>query len=564
MKQSGFMEHTLGQLRPVIFYAAIISCFISLLILPMSLYSLQVFDRVMSTGGVETLIWLTIITTGIFAAAGVLQSLRGMVMARAADWLYRSIAKQAIPISLSHIAVSSASKNIQSLRDASMLRQFLGGAGFIALLDAPWAILSILLMFVIHPALGALTVVGAGLLVLLAWINELTTRASTDQISVQQISAMHDLEVAARNTDVVEAMGMSSTIVERWHQSQQNMMPYQEEVNRRSSNIQGITKFVRLTLQILVTALAAWLALGNSTTMGAIIAASILSSRALSPFEAAIASWKGVGEARGAYARLKAVLTQGHRQEDINLPAPEGRVSVENVFYAAPDQSKAILRNVGFSLEPGESLGIVGPSGSGKTTLARLLTGTWKPNSGHVRLDDADVYSWPRKEFGKYIGYMPQDVELFSGTVKDNIARLQQEVDEEKIIEAAQLANAHELILRLPKGYSTDVGVNGESLSAGQRQRIGLARSFFGMPRLLVLDEPDSNLDDAGQAALLQALQYAKSYSITVIVITHRKSVLQHVDKLLYLRDGVAEAFGKTADVVAKLASPARSAKVAS
>lgn len=555
MKRQRFLQDTLHQLRPVVFYAATISFFINLLILPMSLYSLQVFDRVMSTGSMATLLWLTVLMLVIFAVAGLLQTLRSNVMTRAGDWLHAHITQTAIPISLTHIAASQGSKNIQSLRDAAALRQFLGGPSLTALMDAPWAVLSILVLFLIHPALGALITVGALLLVALAWVNERITDADIKQAGALQLKAMQDLEIAARNTDVVEAMGMAPRIMARWKGNQQSIAEPMDQANSRGATIQGITKFVRLSLQVLVTALSAWLALHNAVTVGAIIASSILAGRALAPFEAAIASWKSALEAKNAYGRLKETLVTNLRTEDISLPAPEGRIAVENVYYAAPNQQKAILRNVSFKLEPGESLGIIGPSGSGKTTLARLLTGTWKPAAGTVRLDGADVYSWPREEFGNYVGYMPQDVELFGGSVKENIGRLNTQATDEAVVEAAQLANAHELILKLPNGYSSDIGANGAFLSAGQRQRVGLARAFFGMPRLLVLDEPDSNLDDAGQAALVQALQYAHNYTMTAIVISHRRAILQHVDKILYLKDGAVEAFGPAKEVVAQLAN---------
>lgn len=555
MKHVRFLEEKRQQLRPVIFYAGVISFFINLLILPLSLYSLQVFDRVMSTGSMATLLWLTLLMLLIFAVAGVLQTLRSNVMTRAADWLHGSITQIAVPISLMHIAANQGSKNIQSLRDASALRQFLGGTGLTALMDAPWAVLSIVLLFVIHPALGALVTVGAITLMVLAWVNEHITDREIKQSGVLQMKSMQDLEIAARNTDVVEAMGMSAQIMARWERTQKEAATPMDQANNRSATIQGVTKFIRLSLQVLVTALSAWLALHNAVTTGAIIASSILASRALSPFEAAIASWKNALEARNAYARLNEILATHPRIEDIALPAPEGRIRVENVYFGVANQPKAILRNVSFQLEPGEILGIIGPSGSGKTTLARLLTGTWKPGAGNVRLDGADVYHWPRAEFGKYVGYMPQDVELFDGSIKENIARLNPDATEDAIVAAAQMANAHELILSLPNGYGTDIGANGSFLSAGQRQRIGLARAFFGMPRLLVLDEPDSNLDDAGQAALTQALQYARSYTMTTVVISHRRAILQHVDKILYLKEGAVEVFGPTKEVIAKLAA---------
>jgi len=453
MNHHSFLQDRRQQLRPVIVYAATIGFFINLLILPMSLFSLQVYDRVMSTGSIATLVSLTGIMLVIFAAAGVFQSLRSQVMTRAADWLYTTVANAAIPLSLMHIAANHGSKNIQSLRDASALRQFLSGHALTALMDAPWAVLSIVLLFVIHPALGVLSIVGAALLVALAWVQEIATAASTKKSGTIQLNAMQDLEVAARNTDVVDAMGMAPMILARWENHQKNSAVHADQANRRAATIQGITKFVRLSSQILVTALSAWLALHNEVTMGAIIASSILSSRVLSPFEAAIASWKQALEAKHAYARLDKTLENSLRVQDISLPVPEGRLTVENVFFAVPNQPKAVLRNISFQLEPGELLGVVGPSGSGKTTLARLLTGTWKTAAGHVRLDGADVYHWPRAEFGRYVGYMPQDVELFSGSVRDNIARLDHTATDEAVIEAAQLANAHEMILRLPNGY---------------------------------------------------------------------------------------------------------------
>lgn len=552
-KQNSFLQETSRQLRPLFFYAGAVSFFINLLILPMSLYSLQVYDRVMSTGSVATLVALTAIMIFIFAIAGLLQSLRSNIMTGTGDWVYQSIAKQAVPLSLKHVASGSGPKNIQSLRDAAVIRQFIGGQALTALMDAPWSVLSIGLLFIIHPALGATVTVGAVLLLLLAWVNELVIDEDSKHANAIQIKAMNDLEIAVRNTDVVEAMGMTGKIMKRWDKNQQDNAQYMDHVNGRSATIQGISKFLRLSLQVMVTALSAWLALQNSVTFGAIIAAAILAGRALAPFEAAIASWKMALEARNAYTRLKDILNIKARMEDVSLPAPEGRLRVEGVYFTAPQQQRPILRNVSFQIEPGESVGIIGPSGSGKTTLARMLTGTWKPNAGVARLDGADVYSWPREEFGQFVGYMPQDVELFSGTVRDNIARLNDEATDDAIVEAAQLANAHELILELPQGYSTDIGANGAYLSAGQRQRIGLARAFYGMPRLLVLDEPDSNLDEVGQAALIQALQYARNYSMTVVIITHRHSLLQHVDKILYLRDGAVEAFGTASEIAARI-----------
>lgn len=555
--QVTLLDRAIGHLRPVITYAAVMSCFINLLILPMSLFSLQVYDRVMSTGSLSTLLWLTLIMLAIFAAVGLLQTLRSKVLGKAADWFYTEMAQTAIPLSLTHVSASKNGKNIQSLRDAGLLKQFISGAGLTTLLEAPWAVLYILVLFIIHMSLGLLVTCGAALLVILAWMNELVTAKAITQASTHQIRSMQELEIATRNADAVEAMGMTGTIVQRWKASQQAMADSQESSGNRAMMLQGITKFVRLSLQILVTALSAWLALQNLVTFGAIVAASILASRALAPFESAIASWKTFTEARAAFSRLQQTFKNPLREEGIQLPAPEGWLSVESLSYVAPGQQKPILRNVTFHLERGDLLGVVGPSGSGKSSLARLIAGTWRPSAGIVRLDDADVYTWPREAFGFYTGYLPQDVELFGGTVKENIARLDPNAPDEAVVYAAQLAGAHELILRLPKGYSTEIGAAGEFLSAGQRQRVGLARALYGEPRLLVLDEPDSNLDDAGQAALLQALQEMKRRGITVVIITHRKSMLAHADKILCMSDGAVQMFGAAKDVIAKL-SPQR------
>lgn len=545
------------RLRPVLVYAAVMSFFINLLILPMSLYSLQIYDRVMSTGSIPTLIWLTVIMLFIFAAVGGFQTLRGNVLSKAGDWLYNTLCEAAIPQALTYLSSSRDNKNIQSLRDAGMLRQFINGIGLSTMLDTPWAILYIFVLFIIHYSLGLLVLAGSIVLVMLAWLNENATHKAIAESNNHQIKALRELEIASRNADVVESMGMTHEIVTRWRQVQAKIAGAQEEAGNYLSLLQGSTRFLRLSLQILVTALAAWLALQNAITFGGIIASTILASRALAPFEAVITSWRTFIEAREAYGRLQVAFNNPTRNEGITLPTPEGRLSVEALTYIPQGVQRPTVRNISFQVSPGEIVGIVGPSGSGKSTLARLILGTWKPTAGIVRLDDADVFSWPRTEFGKFVGYMPQDVELFGGTVKENIARMASESSDEAVIQAAVLAGAHELILRLPNGYNTEIGMGGELLSAGQRQRIALARAFYGNPRLLVLDEPDSNLDDAGQLALTQALKQARVMKMTVLVITHRKVILSHVDKILYLKDASVEAFGNAQEVLANKLSSA-------
>lgn len=540
------------QLRPVLWHLAVLGFFINLLVLPVSLYSMQVFDHVLATGSYATLFWLTAIMIVLFATAGVLQILRGILLQHVGDWLHTDITTEILPITLM-MAAQNGSKGAQGMRDASALRQFVSGSALVTLLDAPWAVLYIALLFYIHIWLGLLVLGGAFLLLALAWLNEILMRVAVKKAGNLQMQHMQEVEYATRNADVIAAMGMQETLLNRWRRVQTGINHWQSIGAGRTQTVQGITKFVRLTLQILVTATSAYLAITGEVTTGSIIAASILSSRAFAPFEAAIASWKAMAETRAAYGRLRQLLSIKTRQETMSLPAPVGRLSVENVTYGIAGGGAPILRGIRFTTVPGEVVGIVGPSGSGKSTLARIIMGIMQPSSGIVRLDGADVFTWPRTEFGRFAGYMPQDVELFSGTVKENISRLIPEATPEDIVYAAQMANAHEMILHLRDGYDTNIGINGAMLSAGQRQRVALARAFFGMPKLLVLDEPDASLDDAGNQALVQALNYSKQAQITTLVITHHKAILAHVDKLLVLNHGMVEAFGPTAEVLAQL-----------
>ncbi|MGE3714758.1 MAG: type I secretion system permease/ATPase [Alphaproteobacteria bacterium] len=499
-----YLNNLRRQLMPVLWHVGAVSFFINLLILPVSLYSLQVFDRVMATGSLSTLLWLTVVMLIFFAVAGSLQSLRGIMLQKSSDWLYGELAQKALPLTLAQASRADGNKGAQSLRDCHTLKQFLSGPGLTTLMDAPWSILYIAVLYMFHSLLGVMVTVGAIFLLFLAWLNETMMRRPTKEASQHQLRSTQELEFATRNADVIEAMGMAGTLMQRWHAMQEKGRTLQAQAGGRSSIIQGVTKFARLSLQVLVTGASAWLALNGQATIGTIIAASILASRALAPFDAAISSWKALTESRQATQRLKEVLGNELRAQSLSLPEPEGRISVENLAYATSG-GQVILRNIQFVLDAGQNLGIIGPSGSGKTTLARLITGILEPSGGIARLDGANVYTWPRKEFGQYVGYLPQDVELFDGTVKENIARLRTDAADDTIIQAAQMAGAHELILRLPQGYETPIGVGGAMLSAGQRQRIGLARALFGMPRLLVLDEPDANLDDAGKQSLLLA-----------------------------------------------------------
>ncbi len=536
------LSSMIDKLKPVAWAVSVISFFINLLILPMSIYSLQVMDRVVSTGSIPTLLWLTIIMLAMFVVVGILQSVRSLIMIGAAEWFHNQASARVLPKMLAQTA--SEGKGAQHMRDAAVLKQFMIGNAPIAIFDAPWSILYIGGLFLIHVMLGWLVLAGAVLLVWLAWIHEVMMKNTMNRAGDVQMRGLQELEMATHNAEIIEAMGMSRALIQRWQKMQHAAEIFLKRGNQHSAMIQGLTKFLRLSLQILVTCVAAYLTVHGGLTVGAIIASSILASRALAPFEAAISSWKSCSEANSAYKRLLPLLSDDLTPDYMTLPPPLGVLSVEQASYNISGIDQPILQKLNFALEKGDLLGIIGASGSGKSTLARLVLGITPLSSGVVRLDGADITQWKKEVLGRYIGYLPQDVELFAGSVKDNIARFAPDPAAETVVEAAMLASAHELILRLPKGYDTEIGAGGLRLSAGQRQRIGLARALYGNPKLLVLDEPDASLDETGQQALIAALQEAKKRQITTLLITHRKSLLVNASHLLVLREGTMQAFG--------------------
>jgi PrtD family type I secretion system ABC transporter len=439
-------------------------------------------------------------------------------------------------------------------------RTFLTGPAIFPFLDAPWTPVFIAVIFMFHPLLGWLSIAGATILFAMALINELSTRSLLMLAGGASIKSLRVAESAVRNADVIEAMGMMPNIVRRWRVENATMLDLQAKASRRSGVITATSRFIRLFLQVAMLGVGAWLAINDEVTPGAMIAGSILLGRALAPVEQAIASWKSAVAARGAYGRIKRQLNAvSPRAEAMALPAPAGQFSVEGMSYLYPGASEPVLRTIDFRLEPGESVGLIGPTAVGKTTLARLAVGNLRPSAGHIRLDTTDVAQWDPVDLGQYIGYLPQDVELFAGTVRENIARMG-EGENEQVVAAAQLAGVHEIILGLPAGYETEIGEGGAVLSGGQRQRIGLARAVFGDPKFIVLDEPNANLDHDGEVALLETVAKLKAQGATMIIIAHRPSVLRHVDKILVLRNGGVQMFGDRDEVMAKLAGPAAAA----
>jgi PrtD family type I secretion system ABC transporter len=531
------MREVSARLGPFFAFAALFSLAINVLLLAPPLYMLQVFDRVISSRSEETLIALTGVTLGAIALMAFLDAVRARLLATAGMALDRRLGPRVLDGLLSRL---SGADFAHGLRDVGILRGFFAGNGVLALFDAPWLPFFLLIIFLFHPLLGSIALGGALIMWLLAFVNERVSRKPLERLQAEGRRAGRFIDMSSRNAEVIGALGMLPAVTQRWAGLNDAMLQEQRRAGKIGGRFSGLTKFARQLIQMTMLAAGAWLVLREHVTPGVMIAATILLARALAPVEILVAGWRSLVEARGAWRRLDELLdAHPPAAPGTQLPAPYGRVEVEHVAFR-------VIRRASFVLAPGECLGVIGPSASGKSTLARLIVGVWKPQSGVVRLDGADVAAWPREKLGPYIGYLPQDVELFAGTVTENVARLEAP-DAPEVIRAAQRAHVHEMILRLPKGYDTEVS---EALSPGQRQRIALARALYRNPRLVVLDEPNANLDHDGDQALVRTLGRLKEEGVTVIVIAHRPSLLGGVDKILVLREGVVETFGPRSEVM--------------
>ena len=538
--------------RFVFVILALFSLVLNGLMLAVPLYMLQVYDRVLSTGRLETLTMLTVMAVGALLVLGLIDALRSMVMSRLARWLSGQLAPVLLASSVRARLLGDDS-GAQPLRDLGALQAFIGGAGLSFLFDVPMAPLFVTLVWLLHPQIGMLALVAAILLFALSLVNDLATRKRLLEANVAQIRANLQAEAAIRNAEAVRAMGMLPAMVERWQGVNQRSLDATQKASERSSVIVGMTKSLRFIVQVAVLGLGALLVLKGELTAGGMIACSILLGRALAPVEQAMTAWRAFIGARIAYGRLKArLLMLPAEAERTSLPAPTGRLSVELVTLIPQGAVHPVLRHVSFTVEPGEVLAVIGPSAAGKSTLCRLLVGLVQPTSGQVRLDGAELRHWDLDQLGSSIGYLPQDVELFAGTVRDNIARMGQGSDED-VIDAARLAHAHEMILRLSEGYDSPIAEAKSSLSGGQRQRIGLARAVYGNPRLIVLDEPNANLDQVGEAALAGAVNELKARGAAMVIIGHRPSTLAHADKILVLKEGRVEMYGPRDAVLQRL-----------
>jgi ATP-binding cassette subfamily C exporter for protease/lipase len=539
---------------------ALFSGVINLLMLVPSIYMMQVFDRVLTSRNVTTLLMLSLILLGFFALGCALEWVRGQVMIKMSAGLDTQLGERVFDAAFERSLKEHSANPAQVLSDLNSIRQFVTGPALIAIFDAPWLPIYVIATFLFHPWLGVFTVIGSLILAGLAVWNELTTRKSMSEANRLSVASSSYVNSTLQNAEVIQAMGMLTPLRRRWYNVQQRVITEQGEASDRSSRIAALSRFVRMTWQSLALGLGAILVIENQISAGVMIAVSVLLGRAMAPAEALIGSWKQMGNAKSSYERLNRLLTEFPKAAlRMPLPPPTGALGIDRLVIIPPGMHKPAVNGVTISLAKGEVLAIIGPSASGKSSLARAMVGIWTAKQGSVRLDGAEVSQWSREALGPYLGYLPQDIELFDGTIAENIARFG-EVDSAKVIEAAQLAGINEMILHFPKGYDTLLGTGGLGLSGGQKQRIGLARALYGQPALVVLDEPNSNLDDAGEAALVQAVRKLKAEGSTVVLVTHRPSILGAVDKLLFLKDGVQTLFGPR-DQVLKTLVPATPAK---
>jgi PrtD family type I secretion system ABC transporter len=553
MSHATSLKRALARCRNGFAAAALFSLCINLLMLTAPLYMLQVFDRVLSSQSRETLLYLTVIAGFAYLVLALLEFARGRILLRMAGWLDQRLSPDILRQAISDGLASARMRSTQGLSDMAQIRQFLSGPGFPPVMDAPWTPIFIAVTFFLHPWLGWLTLAGAVVLLALTGINEWAIKYPVRHGNLSAVKGRHWAETAVRNADVIEAMGLMPAMIGGWRTRNDETLAAQARAGDRNAAIKAATRLIRMLLQIGMLGLGAYLVLENELTAGGMIAGTILAGRALAPVDQAVGSWQAAVSARGAYQRLKALFQNlAPRGEGMALPAPKGALNVENVTYFHDGAKAPALHKLRFALAPGECLGVIGPTAAGKTTLARLLVGNLKPQAGHVRLDGVDMGAWTPDERGRHVGYLPQAVELFDGTVHDNIARLDQ-ADAATTVKAARFVGVHEVILKLPNGYDTEIGEDGGALSAGQRQRIGLARALYSEPRLVVLDEPNSNLDPDGEHALMATLAKLKRAKVTSILVTHRPQVLQLADKILMLRDSRQQLFGPRDEVLKKL-----------
>ena len=545
----------MGQIRKGLATVALFSLFINLLMLVAPLYMLQVYDRVLTSHSVETLILLTLMAGVSLLVLALLDHMRTTLAVRIGGWFSREMGPELLASGV-QAKLQGARTGVQPLQDLALVQGFIANQGMIAFFDAPWVPIFIFIIFMLHPLLGMLTIFTAFVLLLLSLFSDLLSRRPTAEASKASFDSIQLAETTLRRGEEVEAMGFLPNLVQRWEKFNNTSIG----ALGRSGEINGIivaaTKFVRFFAQIAILGLGAWLVIQGEATPGSMIAASIMLGRALAPVEMALGSWKNFVGARQAYDRIKQHLQKyGTTKKRMKLPDPKGVVNVSNLQYTPPGGRDPILQDMNFALEPGKAVAVIGPSGAGKSTMCRMLLGLNQPDKGEVRLDGTNISHWDRQNLGRHIGYLPQEVELFSGTISENIARMAR-VDEEKVFKAARLANADEVIQNLPDGFDTVIGDGGLRLSGGQRQRIGLARAVYNDPKLIVLDEPNANLDQIGEQALSEAIESLKSMGCALVVVGHRPSTVAQADSIMLIQNGTVSLFGPRDEVLMALSQP--------
>jgi ATP-binding cassette subfamily C protein len=553
--QRSELSQALASCRGAFVATALMSGMSNILMLTGALFMLEIYDRVLPSRSVPTLVALVILAAGLFTAQGVLDLIRGRVLVRIGTRLDEELSGRVYE-TIVRLALKSGNRSdgIQQLRDLDNIRSFLSGVGPTALFDLPWLPIYLAICFIFHPYIGLAASAGAIILGCLTLMTEVLTREPTKAATGFAITRTTLAETSRRNAEVLKAMGMTPRIAVLWHDANRKYLASQQRASDVAGGFGSASKALRMMLQSGVLAVGAWLVINQQATPGIIIAGSILAARALSPVDLAIANWKGFVAARQSWQRLSRLLAILPPQAaPMALQSPEKSLAVENATVVPPGSERVVVQDVSFSLQGGSALGIIGPSGSGKSSLARLLIGVWQPVRGRIRLDGASLEQWPADTLGACIGYLPQDVELLSGTVAQNIGRFASQLDAEAVVAAAKAAGVHELVVNLPDGYETQVGEGGASLSAGQAQRIALARALYGNPFLIVLDEPNSNLDAEGDEALGRAIVGVRARGGIAIVVAHRPSAIANVDLLLMMNQGRAQAFGPRDEVLARV-----------
>ena len=548
-------------LKPVLMRAAGFSMIISLLALSPTVYMLEVYERVVNARSGMTLAMLTVVVVLCYAVMEILEKVRGAMMRAAGVQLDEKLSERVYNAMFQAFLKRHVSGGTQVLNDLKLVREFLFNPALLAVLEAPVALVALALIFAFNPLLGWSAVLGALAQMGVAYMNERATRKPLNEANRSAAAAQQFAEASLRNAHVMESMGMLDAVQARWQKRQDQFLAHQAQASEGAGLWTAMSKLIQQLMGSVLLGLGAWLFLGNTLNGGGgmIIIGSVLGGRVLAPLGQVVAQWNAVVNVRAAWARLEALLAQiPEKPEAMSLPAPKGFLTVEALMAGAPGQQVPIVRGVQFGIQPGEVLAVIGPSASGKTTLARLLVGLWPAISGKVRLDGADVHAWDKAELGPYLGYLPQGVELLDGTLAENIARFG-DVDMVQVEAAARLVGLHELIMSMPQGYNSPIGRDGTMLSGGQRQRVGLARALYGKPVFVVLDEPNSSLDEVGDAALANAIATLKQMGTTFVVMTHRSSILGVADKILLMREGTQQAFGPRDEVLAALQQKAQS-----